>query len=47
MAIATIGAALLGEYSEAVAVMLFYSVGTFFEEIAVEKSRAVDRKSVV
>lgn len=39
MAIATIGAALLGEYSEAVAVMLFYSVGTFFEEIAVEKSR--------
>lgn len=39
MTIATIGAAVLGEYSEAVAVMLFYSVGTLFEEIAVEKSR--------
>ncbi len=39
MTAATVGAAFLGEYNEAVAVMLFYAVGTLFEEIAVEKSR--------
>ncbi|MBR6700306.1 MAG: cadmium-translocating P-type ATPase [Firmicutes bacterium] len=39
MAIATVGALLLGEYPEAVAVMLFYQVGELFESCAVEKSR--------
>lgn len=39
MSIATIGAFILGEYSEAVAVMLFYQVGELFENIAVAKSR--------
>lgn len=39
MAIATIGALALQDYSEAVFVMLFYLVGTLFEEYAVNKSR--------
>ncbi len=39
MAIATVGAFLLKEYTEAVFVMLFYQVGEFFESIAVGKSR--------
>lgn len=39
MATATIGALSLGEYSEAVFVMLFFQVGALFEAIAVEKSR--------
>ena len=39
MAIATIGAIVLGEYQEAVGVMLFYLVGTFFESYAVNRSR--------
>lgn len=39
MAIATIGAIAIGEYPEAVAVMLFYQVGEFFQDYAVEKSR--------
>lgn len=39
MAIATIGAIALGEYDEAVAVMLFYQIGEFFEDYAVDKSR--------
>lgn len=39
MAIATVGAMLLGEYTEAVAVMLFYQVGELFQSIAVGKSR--------
>ena len=39
MSIATIGAFVLGDYSEAVAVMLFYQVGELFENIAVAKSR--------
>lgn len=39
MAIATIGALLLGEYAEAVFVMLFYRVGELFESIAVGRSR--------
>lgn len=40
MAIATIGAIALKELPEAVGVMLFYSVGEYFQERAVEKSRA-------
>ena len=39
MAIATIGAIGLKDYKEAVFVMLFYLVGTIFEEYAVNKSR--------
>ena len=39
MSIATIGAAVLGEYNEAVFVMLFYSVGEFAQDLAVDKSR--------
>ncbi|MBO5214580.1 MAG: cadmium-translocating P-type ATPase [Clostridia bacterium] len=40
MCIATIGAFFVGEYPEAVAVMLFYQVGELFQRIAVGKSRA-------
>lgn len=39
MAIATVGAIILGEYSEGVAVMLFYQIGEFFQGYAVGKSR--------
>ena len=39
MCIATIGAYLLGDYTESVAVMLFYQVGEFFQSYAVAKSR--------
>ena len=39
MAIATIGAFAIGEYAEAVAVMLFYQVGELFQSYAVNKSR--------
>ena len=39
MSIATIGAFAIGEYTEAVAVMLFYQVGEFFQELAVHKSK--------
>lgn len=39
MSIATIGAFGLGEYPEAVSVMLFYQVGELFESYAVDKSR--------
>ena len=39
MTIATIGAFVLGEYTEAAAVMIFYQVGELFENIAVNKSR--------
>ena len=39
MAVATLGAIALGEYSEAVAVMLFYQTGELFESIAVSRSR--------
>ncbi|ABN07234.1 heavy metal translocating P-type ATPase [Methanocorpusculum labreanum Z] len=39
MSIATIGAFCLGQYPEAVAVMLFYQVGELFQSYAVEKSR--------
>lgn len=40
MAIATIGAIAIGDYPEAVGVMLFFRVGELFEDIAVEKSRS-------
>ncbi len=39
MAVATVGAVLLGEYKEAVAVMLFYQIGELFQSYAVGKSR--------
>lgn len=39
MALATVGAFALGEYSEAVFVMLFYQIGELFQSIAVGKSR--------
>ncbi|MCH5164115.1 MAG: cadmium-translocating P-type ATPase [Clostridiales bacterium] len=39
MTLSTIGAFVIGEYPEAVAVMLFYQVGEFFQSIAVKRSR--------
>lgn len=39
MAVATVGAILLGEYQEGVAVMLFYQIGELFQAVAVGKSR--------
>ena len=39
MAVATIGAMILGEYEEGVAVMLFYQIGEFFQSVAVGRSR--------
>lgn len=39
MTIATIGALIIGEYPEAVAVMLFYQIGELFQDMAVEKSK--------
>lgn len=39
MAVATIGAFAIGEYAEGVAVMLFYRIGEFFEDLAVARSR--------
>lgn len=39
MAVATVGAILLGEYEEGVAVMLFYQIGELFQSYAVGKSR--------
>ena len=40
MSIATIGAFVIGEYPEAVGVMLFFRIGEFFEDVAVERSRS-------
>lgn len=40
MSIATLGAFAIGEYPEAVGVMLFYRIGEYFEHEAVEKSRS-------
>ena len=40
MSIATLGAFAVGDFSEAVGVMLFYRIGEFFEDIAVERSRS-------
>lgn len=39
MAVATVGAMVLGEYSEGTAVMLFYQIGELFQSYAVGKSR--------
>lgn len=39
MTIATVGALFIGEYPEAIAVMLFYQIGEAFQEAAVDKSR--------
>ena len=39
MAIATLGAFILGEYAEGIAVMLFYQVGELFQSYAVSQSR--------
>ncbi len=39
MAVATVGAIALGEYTEGVAVMLFYQIGELFQSYAVGKSR--------
>lgn len=39
MSLATVGALIIGEYHEAVFVMLFFQTGEFFQNFAVEKSR--------
>lgn len=39
MSLSTIGAFIIGEYLEAVAVMLFYQIGEFFQSLAVKRSR--------
>lgn len=39
MAVATVGAIILGEYTESVAVMLFFQIGELFQSYAVGKSR--------
>lgn len=39
MALATIGAFAIGEFPEAVAVMVFYQIGEFFQDLAVNRSR--------
>jgi len=44
MSIATLGAFFIKEYTEAVAVMLFYQIGEFFQDMAVEKSRKSIKK---
>ena len=40
MGVATIAAIVIGDYKEAVGVMLFYRVGELFEDIAVARSRS-------
>ncbi|MDR1198171.1 MAG: cadmium-translocating P-type ATPase [Prevotellaceae bacterium] len=40
MAVASIGAFAIGEYPEAVAVMLFYAAGEFFQQLAVNRAQA-------
>lgn len=39
MTVSSLGAFVIGEYPEAVAVMLFYRVGEYFEDVAVNRSR--------
>lgn len=39
MTVASLGACALGEFSEAVAVMLFYQIGEYFQDYAIDKSR--------
>jgi Cd2+/Zn2+-exporting ATPase len=40
MSLATLGAFVIGEYPEAVGVMLFYLIGEYFQKMAVDKSRS-------
>ncbi len=40
MSVATLAAFVIGDFAEAVGVMLFYRVGEFFEDVAVERSRS-------
>ena len=40
MSLATVGALVIGEYPEAIAVMLFYQIVELFQDMAVEKSKA-------
>lgn len=40
MSIATLGALVIGQFGEAVGVMLFFRIGEYFEHVAVEKSRS-------
>ena len=40
MSVATLGAFLIGEYSEGVAVMVFYSIGEWFQDSAVQRAKA-------
>ena len=46
MAVATVGAVAIGEYPEAVAVMLFYQMGEAFQDAAVQRSRQSIRELV-
>ena len=46
MSIATLGAITIGEYAEAVGVMLFFQVGEYFEHRAVQKSRSAIMEAV-
>jgi Cd2+/Zn2+-exporting ATPase len=39
MTVSTVGAFVIGSYSEAVAVMLFYQIGEYFQDLAVARSR--------
>ena len=39
MTVATVGAFCIGEYPEAIAVMLFYEIGELFQSYAVNRSR--------
>ena len=39
MSVATIGAIIIGQFSEAVAVMLFYTIGEYLQDLAVDRSR--------
>jgi Cd2+/Zn2+-exporting ATPase len=40
MSVATLGAFFIGEYSEGVAVMVFYSIGEWFQDLAVNRAKA-------
>ncbi len=44
MTVSTVGAFAIGEYPEAVAVMLFYTIGEFFQSVAVRRSRKSIKK---
>lgn len=44
MAVATVGAMVLGDYPEAVSVMLFYQIGELFESYAVGRSPEKHRR---